>query len=175
MSELAPLRGSTDRILTFEVGDAVFALPIEAVLEVAEADRATCVPGIPANVAAVMNWNGDPLPLVASHLLLAGSDPEEPHTRPSAESTPVDEQTADEENQGVLLAQVLVISDRDDEAGRLGMPVDRVLGLVDGRPKAAHSQNLVVERRPVEGRVVSVLDPHRLVARAEEIIERTAP
>ena len=34
------------------------------------------------------------------------------------------------------------------------------------------SQHVVVERRPVDGRVVSVLDPHRLVARAEEIIER---
>ncbi len=166
---------STDRLLTFEVGDAVYALPIAAVLEVAEADRATCVPGIAANIAAVINWHGDPLPLVASHLLLAGSHDTPIDEDPESDSAPVEVEAADEEERGVLLAQVLVVSDRDDEAGRLGMPVDRVLGLVDGRAKTTRSPSLVVERRPVEGRVVSVLDPRRLVARAEEIIERAAP
>jgi chemotaxis signal transduction protein len=160
-----------DRLLTFEVGTAVYALPIESVLEVAEADRATCVPGIPSSIAGVMNWHGDPLPVVSSSLLLAGS--QEPD--PEAESAPIDEQTADEQEECVLRAQVLVVSDRSDEAGRLGMPVDRVVGLAEGRGRASRVQSLVVERRPVEGRVVSVLDPQKLIERAEEIIERAAP
>jgi len=162
-------------MLTFEVGAAVYALPIEAVLEVAEADRATCVPGIPSNIAGVMNLHGDPLPLVASGLLLAAGEEAEVAEDVEAESAPVDAPTADVEDRGVLRAHVLVVSDRSEEAGLLGMAVDRVLGLVDGWPRSARSQDLVVERRPVEGRVVSVLDPHKLVARAEEIIERAAP
>ena len=175
MSAPAPLDGSGDRMLTFEVGAAVYALPIEAVLEVAEADRATCVPGIPSNVAGVMNLHGDPLPLIASGLLLAGGEEVDGGQAAGAESASVEARSADEVDQGVLRAQVLVVSDRSEEAGLLGMSVDRVLGLVDGFTRSGRSQSLVVERRPVEGRVVSVLDPGRLVARAEEIIERAAP
>jgi chemotaxis signal transduction protein len=154
----------SDRLLTFEVANAVFALPIEAVLEVAEADVATCVPGIPGDVARVMNWNGDPLPVVASRLLLAGDDDAQISDRVPAP-------TADEGETSILREQVLVVSDRADEAARLGMPVDRVIGLVDGRAKPGRLPGVVIERRPVDGRVVGLLDPHRLVARAEEIIE----
>ncbi len=156
---------SGDRLLTFEVAGAAYALPIAAVLEVVEADRATCVPGLPQDLAAVMNWHGDALPLVASSPLLEGTEPD--GTSPVAEDV-----AADAGGPSILKAQVLVVSDRSIESARLGMPVDRVLGLVDGRAKPNRSQSVVVERRPVDGRVVSVLDPRRLVARAEEIIER---
>ena len=58
-------------------------------------------------------------------------------------------------------------------AARMGMPVDRVIGLVDGAGPAAQekSGDLVVERRPIDGRIVHILDPGALVARGEEVIE----
>jgi hypothetical protein len=67
-----------------------------------------------------------------------------------------------------------VVSARDDELAQLGFPIDRVIGLVDGPRRRRGGGRLVVERRPVEGRVVSVLDPHRLVERAIQVIEGVA-
>ena len=67
---------------------------------------------------------------------------------------------------------VLVVASRDDEPAQLGLPVDRVIGLVDGSRHGRGAGKLVVERRPVEGRLVSVLDPRRLVERATDVIER---
>jgi chemotaxis signal transduction protein len=173
----APLLLSGDRLLTFEVADAAYALPIDSVLEVAEADRVTCIPGLSFQLVAVMNWHGDTLPLVASRLLLlsnddhaAGVDP----GLPEAELAPDPDAEADEEESSILRDQVLVLSDRSDGSARLGMPVDRVIGLVDGGLRPGRSHSVVVERRPVDGRVISVLDPQRLVERAEEIIQRAA-
>jgi chemotaxis signal transduction protein len=149
---------SDDRLLSFEVDGTAFALPIESVLEVAEVDRVTCVPGVTGDIAGVMNWHGDPLPLVASRRLLAASRGEADEGGEASETS-------------LLREQVLVISDRADESARLGMPVDRVLGLIVGGQRPGRAQGVVVERRPVDGRVVAVLDPQGLVARAEEIIE----
>lgn len=150
-----------EKLLSFEVAESLYALPIESVLEVAEADRATCVPGLSTDVAGVMNWHGDPLPLVASALLLSCED--------EAPPAPSDAVRAD-----VLREQVLVVSDRGDESARLGMPVDRVVGLVEGSAPTGRSTSVILERRPVDGRVVAVLCPQRLVARAGDIIERAA-
>ena len=83
------------------------------------------------------------------------------------ESTDADEPAADD---GLVGAPVLIVSARDDEPAQLGLPIDRVIGLIDGEPGRGGGQ-LVVERRPVEGRVVNVLDPRRLVTRAHEVIE----
>ena len=52
------------------------------------------------------------------------------------------------------------------------MPVDRVLGLVDGVGVAARGADPVAERRPIGGRVVSVIDPQRLVA--DHLLEEVA-
>ena len=53
------------------------------------------------------------------------------------------------------------------------MPVDRVIGLVaaDVAEGVSRPDSLVVERRPVDGRIVHILDPAALVARGEEVIE----
>jgi len=158
-----PAERSADRLLAFEVASTVFALPIAAVLEVAEVDRATCVPGVPTDVAAVMNWHGDPLPLVASSLLVAPDGDAGGDARGTGGALA---------GGGLLREQVLVLSDRGDESARLGMPVDRVVGLIEGGAPARKATRMVVERRPVDGRVVAVLDPRLLVARAGEIIER---
>ena len=150
------------RLLTFEVGGAVYALPIASVLEVAEATSVTCVPSLAGRIGGVMNWHGDALPVLASRLLLV----EAPSTEDSA---PVPGEAADERFS--VGEHVLVVSDRRDDSARMGLPIDRVIGLVDAGGLRGRPQGLIVERRPVDGRVVSVLDPRRLVERAEQVIE----
>ena len=173
MSVVPP--ADVERLLTFEVESAVYALPIAEVHEVSESSRICCVPTISRSVVGVMNWHGDALPVVATPLLLDGSDadvdvaeePEDP-----AEATDVD---AVPKPAGALLeSHVLVVSSRADQAPQLGIPIDRVIGLVDGSRQHWAGGRLIVERRPVEGRVVSVLDPRRLVERATEVIGRVA-
>lgn len=153
---------ASERMLTFEVAGAVYGLPIDSVLEVAEAGGVTCVPSLPGPMGGVMNWHGDALPVLASRLLLC-----EP--RPGHDSSPVPDEAADERVS--VREHVLVVCDRRGDSARLGLPIDRVLGLVDGVTARGRPQSLVVERRPVDGRVVSVLDPRRLLERAEQVIE----
>ena len=130
----APQPG-TERLLTFEVGAALYALPIAGVLEVVEAGALACIPTLPREVGGVVN-----------------------HHAPAAARP----------------AQVLVVGARGKRGGSLGLPVDRVLGLVAGRAVPARGTDPVAERRSVAGRVASLLDPERLVARAREVIERAA-
>jgi len=156
--DAAGIRGG-DRMLSFEVEAIVYAMPIAAILEVAETDRVTCVPGLPPSLAGVMNWQGDALPIVASLRLLLE---EEARTRC----------TDSPDREAIAREQVLVLSNRSGESARMGLPVDRVVGLVDGTAARGRSASPVVERRQVGGRVISVLDPKRLLARAEEMIER---
>jgi hypothetical protein len=68
---------------------------------------------------------------------------------------------------------ILVITAGPAGGARLGMPVDRIVGLVDGPGAVSHGSDAVAERRQIDDRVVSVLDPQRLVARAREEIERS--
>lgn len=151
---LAP---EADRLLTFAVGGSVYALPIAGVLEVTEAVPTTCVPTLPRRCGGVMNWHGDALPVVDPELVFDGARAQPGPAAPRE--------------------QVLVVSDRGADSARLGLPVDRVLGLVDGLPRCAarvataKAVDLVVERRPVEGRIVNVLDARALVARAQQVIE----
>jgi chemotaxis signal transduction protein len=151
-----------DRLLTFLFEDVRYALPIAWVVEVAEKDRVTSVPSMALPVGGVMNWHGEALPLVATELLL-GRDRDEAGATPFGAATTV----------GYAQEQVLVVSERPGSAAVLGVPVDGVMGLVDGggaRERRAE-ESLVVERRPIDGRIVHVLDPATLVARGAEVIE----
>ena len=151
-------RDSQNRLLTFEIGSSLFALPIEGVHEVAEMAELACIPTLPRDVASVINYRGDALPVVRRERLL---DP----------------------GAGALDApqHVLVISDRPNSPPCLGLEVDRVLGLVDGDGFAQRSEadrrradgrgEPVAERRPLDGRLLQVVDPTRLVARARNVIE----
>ncbi len=151
-----------DRLLMFLFEDIQYALPIAWVVEVAEKDRVTGVPSLALPVGGVMNWHGEALPLVATELLL-GRDRDEAGATPFGAATTV----------GYAQEQVLVVSEKPGSPARMGMPVDRVIGLVAGRSEAGRhvGGELVVERRPVEGRIVHILDPAALVARGEEVIE----
>ena len=137
-----------DRLLTFEVAGNFYAMPIAGVLEVADAGRVTCIPTLPTSVGGVINYHGDALPVLNCSSLFDVDDSElgEP-------------------------GSILVISGRVGESARLGIPVDRVLGLVDGAAAATSGAKAVAERRSIQGRVASVLDPQRLVSQARDVIE----
>ncbi|MCP4039969.1 MAG: chemotaxis protein CheW [bacterium] len=145
---------STDRLMIFDIAGTTYALPLGEVLEVVEQAGVCCVPTMAKDRGGVMNWHGEALPVVAPHLLLGGE--------PTAKIT-------NEE-----LRPFLVVSDRPDAGAQLGLPIDGVCGLVDGEPGRVRGNEVVVERRPVDGRVVSVINPQRLVACAEEVIEGAA-
>ncbi len=152
-----------DRQLMFLFEDIRYALPIAWVVEVAEKSRVTSVPSLALPVGGVMNWNGEALPLVATELLL-GRESDEAGATPFGAATTV----------GYAQEQVLVLSASPGSVARMGMPVDRVIGLVDGQADdggGVQTTGLVVERRPVEGRLVHILDPAALLARGVEVIE----
>ena len=162
MTSSANFGDGGDRLLMFVFDDVRYALPIAWVVEVAEKDRVTGVPSLLLPIGGVMNWHGEALPLVATELLL-GRDRGEAGATPFGAATTV----------GYAQDQVLVVADKPGSVARLGMPVDRVIGLVAGQGYDVRNkgEGLVVERRPVDGRIVHILDPVALVARGAEVIE----
>jgi chemotaxis signal transduction protein len=141
---------AAERLLTFDVGGHVYAVPIAHVSEVADLGRLAAVPTVSRTVGGVMNHHGDALPVVHRGVLFdtAADAPGEPQ-------------------------HVLILAPGGADGPEFGLPVDRVRGLVDGVGGSARSADAVVERRPIDGRVVSVLDTVRLMARAVEAIERS--
>jgi chemotaxis signal transduction protein len=146
----AAKHSSSDRLLVFEVGGAHYALPIADVAEVTEVGRIASVPTLSAAVGGVMNHHGDALPVVHRGALLEiGQAPlSEPRN-------------------------LLVLGRSPDDASRLGLPVDSIVGLVNGSGGTAHGADPVVERRPIGGQLVNVLDPQRLLMRAVQVIEES--
>ena len=141
----------TERLMTFDVAGTTYALPIADILEVIEQAGMNCVPRLPRDTGGVLNWHGEALPIVAPHLLLGGE--------PIAQREPGEVQ------------QFLVVADRTDSSVQLGLPIDCVTALAFGDPPKPRGDEVVVERRPLDGRVVNVINPQRLVARAAEIIQ----
>lgn len=138
-----------ERLLTFEVGGSLYALPIANVIEVAEVEELACIPMLPASTGGVVNLHGDALPVIRRSELFGVDEAGLPAP-----------------------AHLLVVAGRPDQVARLGVPVDRIAGLVDGCGAASGSGELVAERRPLGGRVVGIVDPRVLVTRAREAIER---
>ena len=149
MSGSTPFEAN-ERLLTFEVAGALFGLPIAGVLEVVERGESACIPTVPGDVARVMNYHGDALPIVSRESILELASPPDPEPE-----------------------HVLIVTDRASTIPRLGIGVDRVLGLVDAAPANARGVSVVAERRPIDGRVACILDPNRVVARAREVIEES--
>lgn len=136
-----------DRLLTFELAGSLYALPIVGVLEVAEAAPLSLVPTLPIEIGGVVNHHGDALPVLSQSALLGVSE----GTKPAA--------------------QLVVVTDGSEGDGsRLGLPVDRVIGLAPGKPAQALGGGPIAERRNLGGRMVNVIDPQRLLARARELI-----
>jgi chemotaxis signal transduction protein len=150
MSVQAAARSRDERLLTFEIARSLYALPISAVVEVTEVEEGfAAIPTIPAQTGGAINFHGDALPVLRSSALL-GVDAGEPKTP----------------------AQVVVVTDRPTEQARLGLPVDDILGLASGPRATARGADPVAERRSIDGRVAKILDPARLVAKAESVIEQ---
>ena len=138
-----------DRLLAFELGAFLYALPIASVAEVAEVGPVAAVPTLSAEIGGVVNHHGDALPVVFGDALLeTGGESQTPE-------------------------HLLVLGQDFDDPDRFGLPVDRIWGLVDGPAVPAAGAEVVAERRPVEGRMVNVLDPQRLLAHAGRVIERS--
>ncbi len=140
----------TERLLTFEVAGNAYALPIADVAEVAEIPPIAGIPTLPGRVGGVVNHHGDALPVVRREVLF--------DTEGGALEAP---------------RHLLVLARDPDDPEALGLPVDRVLGLVEGAGGVAMGPDAVVERRPIDGRGVSVLDTQQLLRRAVEAIERS--
>ena len=138
-----------DRLLTFEIAGSIYALPIAGVIEVAEGTERACIPTIPRGQAGVVNHHGDALPVVDRALLL---------------DLPACESPAGE--------HLLMVSERPAGGARLGLPVDRVLGLVEGRVGRGRPRGGIAARRTIDGRMVNILDPESLVSRARQVIAR---
>jgi purine-binding chemotaxis protein CheW len=148
MADPVGVANGDERLLTFELAGELYALPIGGVLEVAEVGQMTCIPTLPTRIGGVMNYHGDALPVVHCSSLFE-----------------VDESKLSDPS------NVLVISDRSSDVARLGIPVDRVLGLVDGSVADATEGDSLIEHCSIQGRVANVLDSPRLVAHAREVIE----
>jgi purine-binding chemotaxis protein CheW len=140
---------SAGRLLAFELAGGLFALPIADVAEVAEVGELAAVPMLPRSIGGVVNHHGDALFVVDGAVLL-------------------------ERTSGSARPQHLLVLARDlDDPDRFGLPVDRIHGLVDGPPARASGPEPIAARRPVDGRVLHVLDPRRLFERAVATIERS--
>jgi chemotaxis signal transduction protein len=141
-------RPSENRMLAFELGATLFALPISGVVEVAESARVAPVPMLPRASFGVVNHHGDALPVVFAGALLEFS----------GESAPT---------------RLLVLAGDADDPERYGLPVDRILGLVAGDAAPSRTESPVAERRPHDGRVLNVLDSRRLLACAQALVEQS--
>lgn len=131
------------RIILFEVGEALYGFPIADVLEVLENRTPSGIPTLAPEIGGVVNHHGETLPVIASGALFEG-----------IASTAVAE-------------HLLVLGGTGSDAGQLGIPVERVLGLADAPLDDTPSHDWIRARVTIEGRVVAVLDGARCLARAE--------
>jgi chemotaxis signal transduction protein len=137
-----------ERLLTFEIGSSLYALPIAGIVEVTEVEEAfAAIPTLPSSIGGVINFHGDALPVLYSEALLG--------VRGDASKSPV---------------QIVVVTDSPTDQARLGLPVDEILGLVNGPRARARGSDPVAERRSIDGRVGKILDPAQLIAAAEMVI-----
>ena len=136
-----------DRLLAFELGGGLYALPIMDVAEVTDVPDIAAVPMLSSEIGGVVNYHGDALPVVYGRALLE-LDQECPHHH------------------------LLVLAKDLDDPKRYGLPVDHIHGLIDGQPGRNRTPGSVIcERRPHGERLMSVLDPEELFERAASMIE----
>jgi chemotaxis signal transduction protein len=145
----AAAAASAGRLLAFELAGALFALPIAEVAEVAEVGELAVVPMLPRSIGGVVNHHGDALFVLDGAMLLE---------REPASAQP---------------RHLLVLARDPDDPDRFGLPVDRIHGLVDGPAVSSRGPDPIAARRPVDGRVLHVLDPRRLFERAAATVERS--
>lgn len=123
-----------------QVGAEHYALPVEAVLEVARPARLTPVPGAPAHVVGVMNLRGEVLPVV-DLAALAG-------LRPPGDAT--------------------VIAVVESGGARAGLAVDAVVdvGELPEPSPTDVAREYLSGASSVNGDLVGILDPDAALAAA---------
>jgi chemotaxis signal transduction protein len=139
----------TERLLAFEMAGALYALPIADVVEVTEVGPLSAVPMLPLAIGGVVNHHGDALLVLDGPTLLE---------RPPGEARPT---------------HLLVLARDPDDPARFGVPVEGIRGLVEGAAAPARGASPVAQLRPVGGRLMHVLDPRRLLERAQATVERS--
>lgn len=153
---MASLAVTESRLLSFEAGGVLFALPIAEILEVSEATPISSIPTLERSRGGVMNHRGDALPVLSLRALV-GSD------------VSFDPSAAPETDLGGK--HLLVLSRGEDHAAELGLPVDSVRELVDTPVESEKGEGIVTERFYLEEREVVVIDSRQLMARAKSVIE----
>ena len=138
------------RIILFEVGSERYAFPIADVLEVLENREPAGIPTLSPEIGGVINHHGETLPVIGTGALFDDADPD------------------------ARAEHLLVLGGDASDAGQLGVPVGRVLGLADAPLEAGPAPDFVRCRVTIEGRVVAVLDAARCLARAEARFSESA-
>lgn len=150
--ERGKAREVTERLLIFEVAGVVYAFPIRDILEVSELEPIVGVPMLDKEVGGVMHHHGDALPVLRRSALF--------------DLTGAEERAA----QHVLV----LIGHSEDASGVLGVPADRVLGIVDSPVLIRRQGEFIAERFTLDNRLVHVLDTSCVLIRAQEIINQRA-
>jgi chemotaxis signal transduction protein len=153
---MTELEETESRLLSFEVGGSVFALPIVEVLEVSEVTPIVSIPTLGRTRGGVMNHRGDAIPVLSLRVLLESD-------------WNFDDSAADEPGLGGK--HLLVLARDDDRSPKLGVPVDRVRGLISVPAESRKCEGIVLERFILDEREIVVIDSRQLMARATSVIE----
>lgn len=138
----------TTEMLSFNVGDAIYAIEIKYIKEIIEVERITIVPKIPDHIKGVINLRGKVVPVISVR------------KRFDIEEIPYDSRTC-----------IIVLEFEDGE--QVGIIVDRVQEVLVARPsdisKAPDSKNVNANRYiksiiEIENDIKLLLDCDKLIA-----------
>lgn len=149
--DLASLRTGQKELLTFRVGDALHALPLGSVIEVAKPPAISRVPFTPPWVEGVMWLRGAVVPVFRVARLLGTADaPDSPSRR------------------------VLLAPRKGDRAHAVGLLVDEVLEVIgvpqeELKPAASGASDWIVAEAAKGDRRYAILDDARLSSAIPEL------
>ena len=145
--DLASLRSGQKELLTFRVGEALHALPLASIVEVARPPAISAVPFTPKWVEGVMWLRGAVVPVFRVSRLLGAADAPEAATR-----------------------RVLIASRPGDRSHSVGLLVDEVLEVIGvpqeemKPPPPGAASDWVVAEAEKGGRRYAILDDRRLAS-----------
>lgn len=108
-ANVSEVTADTTEMLSFNVGDAIYAIEIKYIKEIIEVEKITIVPKIPDHIKGVINLRGKVVPVISVR------------RRFDIEEIPFDSRTC-----------IIVLEFEDGE--QVGIIVDRVQEVVDVRP-----------------------------------------
>jgi hypothetical protein len=135
--------------LRFDLGGGAFALPLESVAEVTAAPRPRLIPLVPLELAGVVRFRGEPLPVLDGGALLVA--------RPLERSRHLI----------VLERGGLRLGMRVGEVSRIEADLRGAVDLDDGEPRPELADWVLFRGRPL-----GLLRPDELIARARELFQQ---